>query len=277
MKLTLLLLIFTACAKQILGQDDESQTVRSNLTKVASSLPSRCGIAFPGRVIGGNVAVPHKYPWTSYLLIRKVVNGQQQNSYCGSTIISNWWLVTAAHCLDNAVQVEVRAGCLLNYQCEAIEAARGWIVHPSYDRRTLNNDIALIQVQRPLRFSRKIQPSCLPGSYLGDNRGVIVVGWGATSNNGPGSAALKEGVMVSRNSGVCSRFFGSFSPLTMICVTRYNANVCSGDSGTSAGRFIGGRFQLDGVNSYVYYKGCDQGPNVLVRVSHYVSWIRAIV
>lgn len=121
-----------------------------------------------------------------------VVNGQNRWSYCGATVISDRWLVTAAHCLEGAAQLVVRAGCHNYNRCARIEIASRWIIHPSYNRATINNDIGLVQLRRPLRFGFRIQPACLPGASLPVNTRVIVAGWGRTSNNGQGSSSLKE-------------------------------------------------------------------------------------
>lgn len=126
------------------------------------------------------------------LFIIIVIDGQDRWFFCGATIITDRWLVTAAHCIEGAAEIEVRSGCHLSNQCEMVQTACRWIIHPDYYAPVFRNDIALIQLGRPLRFGFKIQPACLPGPSLPNFEHVIVAGWGATSNNGPGSLALKE-------------------------------------------------------------------------------------
>lgn len=221
--------------------------------------------------------MPHKYPWISFINIRRVIDGQDRWFFCGATIITDRWLVTAAHCIEGAAEIEVRSGCHLSNQCEMVQTACRWIIHPDYYAPVFRNDIALIQLGRPLRFGFKIQPACLPGPSLPNFEHVIVAGWGATSNNGPGSLALKEGVMRVGDKWDGMWYYRFFNNKIMISATRVNANICFGDSGTAMGRFLNGRFQLDGVISFLSDLGCDQAPNGFARVEPFVPWILANV
>ena len=36
------------------------------------------------------------------------------------------------------------------------------IIHPNYDEKKIENDIALIQLEKPVKFSKYVQPACLP-------------------------------------------------------------------------------------------------------------------
>ena len=47
------------------------------------------------RIIGGGLASLHKYPWQAYIF--NETNGQ---FICGAVIISDQWLLSAAHCVE---------------------------------------------------------------------------------------------------------------------------------------------------------------------------------
>ena len=51
------------------------------------------------RIVGGIPAQPYAWPWQVALFL-------DNNRFCGGTIISHDWIVTAAHCLDGYVTVE---------------------------------------------------------------------------------------------------------------------------------------------------------------------------
>lgn len=60
------------------------------------------------RTVHGHDAVPGQFPFYVYLevlLHRKI-------SECGGSLISNEWILTAGHCVDNAVRIKVYLGSL---------------------------------------------------------------------------------------------------------------------------------------------------------------------
>ena len=60
-----------------------------------------CGLPGPsGRIVGGEEATPHQYPWMAALFI-------DDKWFCGGTLISDEWVMTAGHCADDATSVEV--------------------------------------------------------------------------------------------------------------------------------------------------------------------------
>lgn len=56
------------------------------------------------------------------------------------------------------------------------------VYHPQYDPTTTVNDIAIIKLDRPIKFTSAVQPACLPsaGEQVADNTEGTVAGWGLT-------------------------------------------------------------------------------------------------
>lgn len=66
----------------------------------------KCGIRFieqigldsqigkVARIVGGSEAIPGAYPWTGSIRIKP------DEHHCGATIISDKYLLTAAHCVE---------------------------------------------------------------------------------------------------------------------------------------------------------------------------------
>ena len=53
-------------------------------------------------------------------------------------------------------------------------------VHPNYGAGTFDNDLALLELERPVTFQEHILPICLPpeeNNYVGDV--ATVAGWGS--------------------------------------------------------------------------------------------------
>lgn len=55
------------------------------------------------------------------------------------------------------------------------------VYHDGFDDVTMNNDIAVMKLARPVPFSDTIRPVCLPkpGQFFQHGTHAIVAGWGA--------------------------------------------------------------------------------------------------
>ena len=91
-----------------------SATQSSSSTSTESSRPidAVCGVANPGPttassliqsfIIGGTVAAQHEFPWQAFLFIYSppANDGSRNGSRCSGSLISDQFILTAAHCLD---------------------------------------------------------------------------------------------------------------------------------------------------------------------------------
>jgi secreted trypsin-like serine protease len=100
------------------------------------------------------------------------------------------YIITAAHCLVNInslSNITVCAGTIrLSHRCRQHREIQTVINHPSFNNKTLENDIALIQVKVPFNFiDISIDRICLPDTahdneYPELETNVTAVGWGRT-------------------------------------------------------------------------------------------------
>lgn len=51
-------------------------------------------------------------------------------------------------------------------------------IHPKHDEPELHNDIGLIRIATPFKFTDKIQPIQLDPNYIPDAAPVVLTGWG---------------------------------------------------------------------------------------------------
>jgi len=254
------------------------------------TLPSQCGrpINAGSRIIGGTYAKKDAWPWQVSLFYNR-------KFLCGGSVISSKWIVTAAHCVDG-FDSRLFHVVLGEYDLRDADSdrqvyqARRAFHHPSWNKYRLNNDIALIELDRPAIFNKHVQPICLPnaGEKAAVGTKCYITGWGQfdIGKTGPPSAVLKQSPLNIVSQTTCSnmntRNMGIPITQNMVCagLGPYNSNSgCHGDSG---GPFVcqasDGRWVLEGAVSWGS-QTCEtrQGYTVFARVSNYRSWIARYV
>lgn len=143
------------------------------------------------RIVGGDEAEVASAPWQVMLFKRN-----PQELLCGASLISDQWVLTAAHCIlyppwdknfttdDILVRIGKHSRTEFERTIEKIVAIDKIIVHPKYNwKENLNRDIALLHLRRPVLLSDRIHPICLPTKKvvrLLMNEGFKgrVTGWG---------------------------------------------------------------------------------------------------
>jgi len=138
------------------------------------------------RIFGGVVARAHQFPH----IVALTVTMTSGSSFCGGSIVSQNYVLTAAHCLDNLARLVVQAGIhdisrgVPQYR--AMVERRDTRQHPQYNTKTLVHDIALIHLLTPLTFSIAVQRIALPTRAQANNHFVgqtaTVIGWGLFSD-----------------------------------------------------------------------------------------------
>ncbi|XP_008301639.1 prothrombin [Stegastes partitus] len=143
------------------------------------------------RIVGGNDAEVASAPWQVMLYKRS-----PQELLCGASLISDQWILTAAHCIlyppwnknfttnDILVRLGKHNRAKFERGTEKIVAIDEIIVHPKYNwKENLNRDIALLHMRRPIIFTDEIHPICLPNKKVAkflmneDFKGRVT-GWG---------------------------------------------------------------------------------------------------
>ena len=187
------------------------------------------------QIVGGEEAVAGLYPWMAALF----VDGKY---FCGGTLISEEWVVTAAHCVDgDALEVRVMLGAH-NIKAESEEGRLNintmmFFTHPEYNPSALQNDIALIHLGKPIQFSRRISPVCLPGQAdterSFEDRNVLATGWGRPSDTAKGiSPVLREVSLQTISNIECMKQYPTVVNPNILCISgKGGKSTCKGDSG----------------------------------------------
>lgn len=137
---------------------------------------------FDKRIFGGNEATHGQFPYQVSL------RGRGKNGlfhFCGGSIISNRFVLTAAHCTQGKMSrphfVRAVVGALTRNGTDGIHYTLDSILsHPNFDRNTLANDIAVVRTVNQIKYSNDVQPIALPTTevLIEGNVPATVSGWG---------------------------------------------------------------------------------------------------
>ena len=242
------------------------------------------------RIVGGREAEPGEWPWQIALI--HAGGDPYLDQFCGGTLISPLWVVTAAHCAEEAApdDLQVLAGIH-----NLVETDPGYvrldvaeiIIHPDYGLvNQYDSDIALLRlatpapIRLPSAAGLPIAGAALVPESVGPLVGVesTVTGWG---NRTPGSndypATLHEVEVPIVSNEACRNAYGQTITDTMLCagVPEGGKDSCQGDSGGPLVIFndARSRWELAGVVSWGYGCALPGTPGVYTRVATFARWV----
>ncbi|MDO4263266.1 MAG: serine protease [Deinococcus sp.] len=228
------------------------------------------------QIVNGVISARGARPYQAYLNMRS----SQGSFMCGGSIISDQWILTAAHCLSgvSASNTTVRVGLnkLSSTQGQSITAAALYS-HPNYVSTGSAYDIALIKLSRPVVFDSYTQPIKLPNNTVESvldvaGRFAVVSGWGKTETDATSDDLREVSLPITPNPTSCG---GSRTPANTICGEAYQEkDSCNGDSGGPLAQSYGGSNYVLGIVSYG--PPVCRGYGVYTRVNAYLDWIRNV-
>ena len=131
------------------------------------------------RIIGGTSAST-AYPW----MVSVRYKGNASSHFCGGTLTSSKWVLTAAHCFvndDPDSEYEVLIGTLDRTTVSTssnVVQVKSVITHPQYDAHIHKNDFALLELATAFEptSSLTLADSSIVSSALAGT--VTAIGWG---------------------------------------------------------------------------------------------------
>ncbi|GJQ76773.1 hypothetical protein Trydic_g15613 [Trypoxylus dichotomus] len=258
-------------------------------------LPRHCGYSIAAYIILGNKTELFEFPWV--VALQQEPGGRWG---CGGTLISDRYILTAAHCIKSKTKVvKVRLGehnFKTNPDCVELGSAKTCanetqdfdvteddvVIHPEFDSRTYTNDIALIRLKTRAHFSESVAPICLPITVPEKTikfERYVVTGWGATESNFYSSILLKVSVPKVDNT-VCAPKYADRASITdkQLCAGGKGKDSCPGDSGGP----LTAEYTNDEGSRTLQYGIVSLGPTICglegfpvlyTKVAKYVGWI----
>ncbi|XP_062992935.1 tryptase gamma-like [Elgaria multicarinata webbii] len=256
----------------------------------AASRNQVCGLSLISpRIVGGQPSSEGAWPWQVSILKEDYV-------HCGGSLITDQWVLSAAHCFFENKSIElydvvVGVHQLLNPTKDAqIIRVIEIISNPDFNLEweDLRGDIALVKLASPVNFTNYILPICLPGSsvQIPPNASCWITGWGAVKENEnlPEPMTLQELKVPPISQETCNELYnkGENNSLgkdpilpDMICAgyPEGGKDACQGDSGGPLVCKLKRGWTQFGVQSWG--QGCAKPsyPGVYASVTYYAKWI----
>ncbi|XP_017775048.1 PREDICTED: serine protease easter [Nicrophorus vespilloides] len=264
-----------------------------------------CGESMADRIIGGSKASLGQFPWMARISYEICENTFEYR--CGGALINEKVIITAAHCVVDLPPVDCEGTNMTNFRihdvilgdhdvdtdpdCEKEVCAAPMqkikiskvISHPKYNNPKLQNDIAIIILEKPAELTEWVTPICLlSGNHDYTNSTGTVAGWGVTDifTEDVGKVLQYLNVPIS-DDDACKKYYAKISPIgeSQFCAGGIvGKDSCSGDSGgplmVVAESDSGPKYSLLGAVSFGYKKcGFSPIPAVYTYVPFYHEWI----
>jgi hypothetical protein len=228
-------------------------------------------------VVGGRIPTPGSWPYAALLdvVTRRAV------FQCAGSLISARWVLTAAHCLQGAVLVDVWVGNPRPDPAAPEFTSTTFVAHPSFDPRTKANDVGLVRLPAAAPDAQARLPRPSDAVMWAPGTRALAAGWG---NTGAGlSPDLLEVELPIEADAACGplapKIVPVFDTATMLCAGgEPGRDTCQGDSGGPLAVSDGAVGMVVGATSFG--DGCGIGvPGGYARVGAdpLNAWIRSIV
>lgn len=234
-------------------------------------------------IVGGSEATKNEFPWQIWLH-----PANYSGVYCGASLISADWALTAAHC----VQGYAPSNMIVELGMHTIGGTNPYrqtktvsqiIVHPQYNSSSQDYDYALLRLSSAATLNVAVAPIALAttsdSALYANGVTSIVSGWGTTSSGGAVSSVLLKAAVPVVDNVTCNANYGGGITARMVCAGYPQGGVdsCQGDSGGPLFVNTATAPKLIGVVSWGFGCAVAGKPGVYSHVANAYSWISTYV
>ncbi|XP_030719190.2 chymotrypsinogen 2 isoform X1 [Globicephala melas] len=228
------------------------------------------------RIVNGEEAVPGSWPWQVSL------QDSTGFHFCGGSLISEDWVVTAAHCSVRTSHLVVAGEFDQGSDAEDIQVLKIAKVFKNrrYNPFTNSNDITLLKLATPARFSKTVSAVCLPNANDDFPAGMLcaTTGWGLTKHTNANTPdRLQQATLPLLSNTDCKKYWGSKITKSMVCAGASGVSSCMGDSGGPLVCQKDGAWTLVGIVSWGSGTCSTASPGVYARVTELMPWVQHIL
>ncbi|CAF3322035.1 unnamed protein product, partial [Rotaria sp. Silwood2] len=257
--------------------------VRPPMTYTCNNEKVSCGCSYkdveitPSRIVGGEEAVPH-----SWSFIVSIQHPSMNDHYCGGSIFSDFYIITAAHCVDGKSPYDIQIVASIHNKSDpngVIREVELIHIHPNWTSSSgaYLHDIALLRLAQSLDLRTNplltrvcvpnVQPPTYVETYPANGTRLTAIGWGnirqSVLNDSPDNLHQVQLFTIDNNDSICNKSL--FDTKVQFCATDYDGDKVSCGCGYKivelrSSRIIGGEQAIPYSWSMVVWIIVDTSP-----------------
>ncbi|GAB0094521.1 hypothetical protein DMENIID0001_098310 [Sergentomyia squamirostris] len=245
------------------------------------------------RVVGGVEAIPHSAPYVVSLQWNYWNNDEASRHFCGGVILSEEWILTAAHCMNGVPEdgymlvVAGKHDLKVRESGEQSSHVDRKVTHHLFTGGIAPYDLTMLHLVTPLQFSETVRSVSLPSSGTVFSGNLEIFGWGSISADLSPKFPnkLQRTTLPILNWEDCEAIMGGpgVTPLhqTNICTGPLTGGqgACHGDSGSALVHFdhMTGEHVIVGIVSWGFFPcGAINSPSIYTDVAQFLDWIHRV-